>query len=249
MSLSTHETEPHSPWNLLKPCETVLHSPADTMWNGAAQPVAEVEDSAEATGLGAAELFAEAPSFQSLAYVTDIILRTDAEEVEAWRKRNSHHPRRTSTSIVGHISSSVRWFFSSSAAQPAMQVECGSVPLKVLCGWLQAKAEERRVHDCDVKKLLCEFVREEHTLWRFKQILARAAESSAVNMTAEGVADREVLNSLLPLVEASCTRARQALVECVTGCASQTRSSVLAGPSTEVYDSSAVQPVSRRRLH
>ena len=107
------------------------------------------------------------PSLRMYAQLEIIVASASSANYRAWRDRNQTYSRKSPSSVVGNISSAVRFAFESSAEQQAKSDRVAS--FDVLVSWLEDQAEKHCVDVSEVKELLFELIHAEHRLYRFKK--------------------------------------------------------------------------------
>ena len=127
-------------------------------------------------------------SADTLLDIEDCIRAADARDYDHWRRKNPQEPRKSVGNLVGHIQSAFRQRFESSAEQPASSAE-PRVPLVVLLGWLAEKIKSNGADIDDAKELLREFARDEHRLYRMKQLVATANSMDCLLYTSPSPRD------------------------------------------------------------
>ena len=119
------------------------------------------------------------------------------------------------SSVVGNISSAVRFALENSAEHPA-PVDCTTF-LDILVSLLCDQAENHSVEVNEVKELLLQLLDAEHRLYRFNQIVERAEEIPLEDLTTESKQDRKVLRETHILLVTEQQNAKKAVVNYVTG--------------------------------
>ena len=119
------------------------------------------------------------------------------------------------SSVVGNISSAVRFAFESCAEHPAA-VDCVT-SLDILVSWLCDQAENHSVEVNEVKELLLQLIDAEHRLYRFEQIVEKAEEIPLEELTTESEADKEILRETHILIVTEQQNAKKAVVQYITG--------------------------------
>ena len=156
-----------------------------------------------------------APSLRLLAQLETTIALASSANFRAWRDRNQTYRTKSSSSVVGNISSAVRFAFESSAEQPAAVDRTTS--FDILVSWLYNQAENHSVEVNEVKELLLQLIDAEHRLYRFKQLVAKADAIPVEQLTPESEADREVLRETLILVMTEQQKAKKTVMQYITG--------------------------------
>ena len=156
-----------------------------------------------------------APSLRLLALLETTIASASSANFRAWRDRNQTYRTKSSSSVVGNISSAVRFAFESSAQQPAAVDRTTS--FDILVSWLYNQAENHSVEVNEVKELLLQLIDAEHRLYRFKKLVAKADAIPLEELTPESEADREVLRETLILVMTEQQKAKKTVMQYITG--------------------------------
>ena len=89
------------------------------------------------------------PSLRMYAQLEIIVASASSANYRAWRDRNQTYSRKSPSSVVGNISSAVRFAFESSAEQHAKVDRIAS--FDVLVSWLEDQAENHCVDVSEVK--------------------------------------------------------------------------------------------------
>ena len=107
------------------------------------------------------------PSLRMYAQLEIIVASASSANYRAWRDRNQRYSRKSPSSVVGNISSTMRFAVEGSAEQQAKVDRIKS--FDILVSWLEDQAENRSVDVSEVKELLFQLIHAEHRLYRFKK--------------------------------------------------------------------------------
>ena len=113
------------------------HSPLDSLAHGrAVQPSTPPGRPANSR---AAQLASSHTSLEALETVQERICSARASDYIHWKRKRPQEPRKSVSSLVGHIQSAIRQIFESCAEQQLVVDVKPKVPFVVLLGWLAEK--------------------------------------------------------------------------------------------------------------